>query len=295
MNEETIRIFQDKEIRSAWDNKGQRWLYSVVDVIAILTGQPTQRDASNYWAKLKQRQKEEGSEMLTNCQQLKLTAADGKKYLTDVADTEQLLRIIQSVPSKKAEPFKRCISKNQQIMIDEESKQKAKQLFDTGMIDKIEIGTVDGLKQIHKYIFGGLYPFAGQIRRNNISKGGFKFASALYLHDNLRSIEKMPESSFEEIISKYIEMNVAHPFLEGNGRSTRIWLDPILKKNIKMCIDWQRINKHDYLSAMEKSVVEDKEIRELLRGALTDRIKDREIFMKGVEHSYYYEEPDDDI
>ena len=171
----------------------------------------------------------------------------------------------------------------------------AKQLFDTGSIDKIEVGTVHGLTQIHKYIFGDFFPFAGKIRQQNISKGGFKFANALYLHENLNKIDKMPESSYDEIVSKYIEMNVAHPFMDGNGRSTRIWLDLMLKKNIRRCVDWQRINKHDYLAAMERSGVSDIEIRELLRGALTDKINDRETFMKGIEHSYYYEEPDDDV
>jgi cell filamentation protein len=164
---------------------------------------------------------------------LKLLAADDKMRLTDVADTEQILKLVQFIPGKRAEPFRRWISGNIQSTIDEQSKKKAKQLFDTGAIDNIEIGTVNGLIQIHKYLFGGLYSFAGNIREQNISKGGFKFANALYLHNTLKNAEEMPGSSFDEIVSKYIEMNVAHPFMEGNGRSMRIWLDPILKKILK--------------------------------------------------------------
>jgi len=179
--------------------------------------------------------------------------------------------------------------------IDGQSMQKAKQLFDEGTLEKIDAGTARGLIQIHRYIFGGLYSFAGKIREQNISKGGFKFANAQYLHETLKKIEKMPESSFDDIVSKYVEMNVAHPFMDGNGRSTRIWLDLILKKNIRKCVDWQLINKHDYLSAMAKSHTSDSEIRELLRSALTDKINDRETFMKGIERSYHYEEPDNDV
>ncbi|MDR0779036.1 MAG: Fic family protein [Methanomassiliicoccaceae archaeon] len=291
-NNGTIRIFQDEEVRSVWDDKGQRRLYSVVDVIRVLTESDNPR---HYWTVLKQRLKNAGNETVTICERLKLLAADGKMRLTDVADTEQILRLIQFVPSKRAEPFKRWISENRQNTVDEQSKQKAKQLFDTGAINGIETGTVNGLVQIHRYLFGGLYSFAGKIRDNNISKGGFKFANALYLHDTLKKIEKMPESDFEQIMSKYIEMNAAHPFMEGNGRSMRIWLDQILKKNIKMRVDWRMVNKHDYLSAMQKSVVRDTEIRDLLRVSLTDKIDDRKIFMKGIDRSYYYEEPDDDV
>ena len=291
-NKDAIRIFQDKEIRSVWDSDGQRWLYSVVDMIGVLT---ESESPQTYWRVLKKRLLEEGNETVTKCNALKMKAKDGRMRLTDVTDTDGALALIQFVPSKRAEPFKRWISKNWQNTIDEQSKVKAKQLFDTGVIDKIEVGTVNGLAQIHKYLFGGLYAFAGQIREQNISKGGSKFANALYLHDNLRNIERMPDSTYEEIIGKYVEMNVAHPFLEGNGRSMRIWLDLILKKNIKRCVDWQSVDKQDYLSAMRKSVSDDSEVRELLRGALTDKINDREIFMKGIEHSYYYEEPDDDM
>ena len=158
------------------------------------------------------------------------------------------------------------------------------------MLDTIEVGTVKGLQQIHGYLFGGLYDFAGQIRTLNIGKGGFQFAMARFLPETLKKIEEMPESTFDEIADKYVEMNVAHPFLEGNGRSMRIWLDLILKKNLKLCVDWSKINKKDYLAAMEKSMSDSSQIKVLLQSSLTDQINDREMFMKGVDYSYYYEQ-----
>jgi len=178
--------------------------------------------------------------------------------------------------------------------IDEQSKEKAYRLYDSGDISSIEVGTVKGLCQIHQYIFNRLFSFAGQIRNKNISKGNFRFASAMYLADILPKIESMPEDTFEEIVAKYVEINVAHPFMEGNGRSGRIWLDLLLKKNLKKCIDWSKIGKNSYLSAMERSPVNDLELRELLRSALTDKIDDRETYMKGIDRSYYYEEEGND-
>ena len=178
--------------------------------------------------------------------------------------------------------------------IDGQSKEKAYHLYDSGAINQIEIGTVKGLCQIHKYLFEGLFDFAGQIRGKNISKGHFRFASALYLSDILPKIEEMPEGTFEEIVAKYVEMNVAHPFMEGNGRSGRIWLDLMLKKNLNQCIDWVKVGKRAYLSAMERSPVNDLEIRELLRAALTDKTGDRETYIKGIDRSYYYEEEGND-
>ena len=176
--------------------------------------------------------------------------------------------------------------------IDDVSKKRALQLFGSTEIESFEVGTIQGLQQIHIYLFASLYDFAGIIRTVDMSKGGFRFASHLYLSTILREIEKMPEASFEEIIKKYVEMNIAHPFRDGNGRSMRIWLDLILKKNIKQCIDWQKIDKLDYLNSMQRSPINDLEICSLLRGALTDKIDDREVYMKGVEQSYYYEKED---
>ena len=176
--------------------------------------------------------------------------------------------------------------------IDEQSKERALNLFESRELSTFEVGTTRGLQQIHEYLFGGLYDFAGKIRSKDISKGGFRFASHLYLLESLKAIDALPEQTFEDIVTKYVEMNVSHPFKEGNGRSMRIWLDLILKKNLQQCIDWQKIDKMDYLNAMERSPVNALEIRELLHGALTTEVGDRDVFMKGIEQSYYYEEPD---
>ena len=173
--------------------------------------------------------------------------------------------------------------------IDEKSLQKAFQLFESGDIERMEIGTTKGLQQIHKYIFGGLYDFAGKIRDKNISKGGFRFANALYLNEILPKIEQMPENTFEEIIAKYVEMNIAHPFMGGNGRTMRIWLDLILKKRLNKVINWQFVDKTLYLQAMERSPINDLEIRFLLKENLTSETENREIIFKGIEQSYYYE------
>ncbi len=169
------------------------------------------------------------------------------------------------------------------------SKQKAKQLFDTGDINQVEVGTFSGLAFIHAYLFGDIYEFAGKLRDVNIAKGNFRFAPLMYLEASLKHIDAMPQSSFEEIIEKYVEMNIAHPFREGNGRATRIWLDLMLKTEIKQVIDWNLVDKEEYLSAMQRSVVKDIEIKVLLKPALTDQIDDRALFMKGIDVSYFYE------
>ncbi len=169
------------------------------------------------------------------------------------------------------------------------SKKKALELFENGMLNKLEAGTFDSLKEIHKNLFEEIYFFAGEMRTVNISKGNFRFAPIMYLQAALENIEKMPQSTFDEIIEKYVEMNIAHPFREGNGRSTRIWLDCILKKEIGKVIDWSLVDKEDYLQAMERSPIKDLEIKYILKNALTDKINDREVYMKGIDHSYYYE------
>lgn len=169
------------------------------------------------------------------------------------------------------------------------SKQKAKQLFDSGDINRIEVGTFKGLAYIHAYLFSDIYDFAGKVRDVNIAKGNFRFAPLMYLEQSLEHVTKMPQSNFDEIIEKYVEMNIAHPFREGNGRATRIWLDLILKKELKQVVDWNEVDKSDYLLAMERSVLKDIEIKHLLKAALTNKIDDRELFMKGIDVSYYYE------
>lgn len=169
------------------------------------------------------------------------------------------------------------------------SKKRALELFESGMLDKLEAGAFKTLQAIHKQLFMDIYDFAGMVRSVNIAKGGFRFVPAMYLLDALKQIERMPQSTFNEIIEKYVEMNVAHPFREGNGRSTRIWLDLILKKELQLVIDWSKVNKEDYLSAMERSPIKDLEIKFLLKNALTEHIDDREVYMKGIDASYMYE------
>lgn len=173
--------------------------------------------------------------------------------------------------------------------IDKKSLEQAKALFASGAIEAIEVGTVRGLCDIHRHLFEGLYDFAGKVREVNISKGGFRFANSMFLSANLPLIEQMPEDSFEAIIAKYVEMNIAHPFMEGNGRSMRIWLDRMLKKNLNKVVDWQQVDKAAYLQAMERSPINDLELRALLQSALTDKVDDRDVIFKGIEQSYYYE------
>lgn len=183
------------------------------------------------------------------------------------------------------------ITNQQELAREEEriTKLKALKLFDTNEIENIEVGTYKGLSKIHKFLFEDIYSFAGEIRKENIAKGNFRFASCMYLEDVLKKIDDMPQTSFEDIIKKYVEMNIAHPFREGNGRSTRIWLDMILKKELNKVIDWSKVDKEDYLLAMERSPVKDTEIKLLLQNALTDKVNDRLVFMKGIDTSYQYE------
>ena len=280
----SIRFFEDIPVRAVWDDETAKWWFCAVDIAEALTKSKNPRI---YWAQFKRR----NSQLITICKQLRLTAADGKKYMTDVVDDAGVNAIIALIPGKKSIVFEKWL-KGMGTSIDDKSKQKAYELFESGLISTIEVGTVKGLQQIHAYLFGGLYDFAGQIRTLNIAKGGFAFAPAMFLQDNLRLIEKMPEDTLESIVKKYVEMNVAHPFMEGNGRSTRIWLDLILKKNLKKCTDWSKIDKKEYLTAMQESPVDFSHIYELIKGALTNDINNREIFMKGIDYSYYYEQVD---
>ncbi|MBO5719160.1 MAG: Fic family protein, partial [Bacteroidales bacterium] len=243
----------------------------------------------NYWKYLKTKLKGENSEVVSGTNQLRLLAPDGKRRLADVLDYDGVLLLAKSFPNARAMRFVEWFT-NSDETIDGKSKSKAYALFESSLIDNIEVGTVKGLQQIHAYLFGGLYDFAGQIRMVNIAKGGFQFAMAQFLPQTLATIEQMPETTFEEIADKYVEMNIAHPFREGNGRATRIWLDLILKKQLQKCVDWSKIDKNDYLNAMQKSVADSSDIKRLLQSTLTDKINDRETFMKGIDYSYYYEQ-----
>lgn len=289
MSKISIRFFNDREVRAVWDEENAKWWFSVLDVVGVLNEQNDYEKNRNYWKYLKAKLKKEGNQLGSVTTQFKLTAPDGKKRLSNVMDYNQVIELAKNFPNTKSTKFIEWFTYSDET-IDGKSKTKAYALFESSLLDNIEVGTVNGLKQIHAYLFGGLYDFAGQIRQVNISKGGLQFALAQYLPETLNKIEKMNVSTFEEIADKYVEMNIAHPFWEGNGRSTRIWLDLILKKNLKQCIDWSKINKKDYLFAMEESAVDSTRIKELLQNALTDKIDDREMFMKGIDYSYYYEE-----
>ncbi len=277
----SIRFFDHVPVRSVWDEDTSKWWLCAADIVSAIVETNNPRV---YWATLKRRH----AELFANCKQLKLTAADGKQYKTDVINDEMLTVLMAIVKSPKKDVFLHWLS-SVGDSLDEKSKQKAYDLFESGAINSIEIGTFRGLQQIHAFIFGGLYDFAGQIRSKNISKGGFVFANALYLPENLKRIEAIPEHTVAEIIKKYIEMNIAPPFMEGNGRSMRIWLDLILKKRLAKCVDWSKIDKKDYLNAMEKSPYDNRWILDLIGNALTDAIDEREMFMKGIDYSYYYE------
>lgn len=290
-NKISIRFFNNKEVRAIWDNENSKWYFSVLDIIGAIRNEDNYTKNRNYWKYLKTKLKNEESQVVSATNQFKLIAPDGKKRLTDVLDADGIISLMSEFPSKISSEFIKWFTRSDDT-IDGKSKQKAYTLFESSFIDSIEVGTIKGLQQIHAYLFGGLYDFAGQIRTLNIAKGGFAFAPAMYLEETLKTVEKMPESTLEEIVKKYVEMNIAHPFREGNGRSTRIWLDLILKKNLSLCVDWSKIDKNEYLSAMRESITDSTKIFNLIQNALTDKINDREVFMKGIDYSYYYEEVD---
>ena len=284
----SIRFFNDREIRAVWDDAAAKWWFCAVDVVAALSGSA---NPSNYWYVLKNRLKKAAAEPLTNCKGFELVAKDGKRRMMDCFDSDGIVLLAKQFPGNKATAFLDWFLYSDNT-IDGQSKKKAYSLFEGDLLKNLEPGTIKCLQQIHAYLFGGLYDFAGQIRTKNISKSGFTFANALHFPEALSVIERMPETTFDEIVDKYVEMNVAHPFMEGNGRSTRIWLDLMLKRSLKRCIDWSLVDKRAYLVAMVKSVSSSDEIKSLLRAALTDKISDRETFMKGIDYSYYYEQED---
>ena len=283
---QSIRFYKDREVRAIWNDEQNKWFFSIVDIVAAITESPRPRV---YWGTVKNRQKTQYGELYSKCIQLKLTALDGKRYATDCFAQEDIIEVVKTLPAKNTAAFLDWFTYSDNT-IDGQSRKKAYTFWESNMISNAEVGTVKALQKIHAYLFGGLYDFAGKIRQVNIAKGGFQFAMAQYLPQTLEQIEHMPENTFDEIVDKYVEMNIAHPFREGNGRSTRIWLDLIFKKRLQRCVDWSRIPKNEYLDAMIRSAVDASAIRELLRNALTDQINDRELFMKGIDYSYYYEQ-----
>ena len=285
---QSIRFYKDREVRAIWNDEQSKWFFSIVDIVAAITESPRPRV---YWGTVKNRQKTQYGELYSKCIQLKLPAVDGKRYATDCFAQEDIIEVVKTLPAKNTAAFLDWFTYSDNT-IDGQSRKKAYTFWESNMISDAEVGTVKALKKIHAYLFGGLYDFAGKIRQVNIAKGGFQFAMAQYLLQTLEQIEHMPENTFDEIVDKYVEMNIAHPFREGNGRSTRIWLDLIFKKRLQRCVDWSRIPKNEYLDAMIRSAVDASAIRRLLRNALTDQINDRELFMKGIDYSYYYEQND---
>lgn len=284
----SVRFYNDREVRAIWDDEHDKWWFSVVDIVAALS---LSSNPSNYWYVLKSRLKKAGSQTLTNCKGLRLIAADGRQRRTDCLDSTGIIELVKSFPNTKAAPFLDWFLYSDNTL-DGQSKKKAYDLFESGLLTSLEPGTVECLQQIHAFIFGGLYEFAGKIRDRNISKGGFLFANANCFSSVLPTIERMPETTFDEIIDKYVEMNIAHPFLEGNGRSMRIWLDLMLKRTLKKCGDWSKVDKFEYLHAMRESVNNSAPLKSLLLSALTNKINNREMFMKGIDYSYYYESDD---
>lgn len=283
MKEKTsIRYFNKKPVRSRWDEESSSWFVCAIDLIDAVVETSNPRI---YWYAIKKR----NTELSTNCKQLKMLASDGKFYETDCLSIKGIDCLLDILPRKQRHILKEWFKGNNDPL-DEQSKKKAYDLIESGIINDIEVGTTKGLQQIHSYLFDGLYEFAGKIRSKNISKGGFIFANALYLPEILHKIDKMSEKTIQDIVDKYIEMNVAHPFMEGNGRATRIWLDQILIRSLQKCVDWSKIDKNDYLDAMRISPNNPSKIFKLINESLTDDYKNRELIIKGIDYSYYYEE-----
>ena len=261
IHKKSIRFYNDREVRAVWDEFHSKWWFSAIDIVRAINDENDYVKAGNYWRWLKRKLIGDGVQLVSITHEFKFEAPDGKQRASDALDTECVQTLARHYPNNRANSFLDWFTYSDNT-IDGQSKKKAYTLYD----------------------------FAGQIRTKNISKGGFSFANALHFPTILPAIEKMPETTFDEIADKYVEMNVAHPFMEGNGRSTRIWLDLMLRRSLKKCIDWSRIDKNAYLNAMTRSVVDATSIKALLHSAMTDKINDRETFMKGIDYSYYYEQ-----
>ena len=289
MSKKSIRFFNDREVRAVWDEECNKWWFSATDIVRAINDEEDYTKCRNYWKYLKGKFRKESIELVSITNHFKFEAPDGKQRKADALDAEGVQTLATHYPNNRANAFLNWFTYSDNS-IDGQSKKKAYTLIESGLLDSMEPGTVKCLQQIHAYLFGGLYDFAGQIRTKTIWKDGTLFCRAEYLMQNLRLIEQMPETCFDDIVNKYVEMNVAHPFMEGNGRSTRIWLDLMFKKRLKLCVDWSQIDKKHYLEAMRRSTTDATYIKALLKGAMTDEIDDREIFMKGIDYSYYYEQ-----
>ncbi len=285
-NKISIRFYKDSQVRAVWGEEQNKWFFSIVDIVGAITNSLRPRV---YWGTVKNRQRLRYNELYSKCIQLKLVAADGKYYATDCFAQEDIVEVVKTLPAKNITAFLDWFTYSDNS-IDGQSRKKAYLFWESNMIAPNEIGTVKALQKIHAYLFGGLYDFAGEIRTKTIWKDGTLFCRAEYLRHNLEQIEQMPQGTFDEIVDKYVEMNIAHPFMEGNGRSTRIWLDLIFKHSLELCVDWSKIDKKAYLLAMHESTTDAGHIKDLLRQSMTDKIDDREIFMKGIDYSYYYEQ-----
>lgn len=290
-SKKSIRFFNDREVRAVWDDERNCWWFSAIDIVRAINDEDDYVKASNYWRWLKRKLSGAGIQVVSATHDFKFEAPDGKMRKADVLDSAGVNLLVKYYPNNRAMAFLDWFTYSDNT-IDGQSRKKAYQLYESGLLNSMEPGTLKCLQQIHAYIFGGLYDFAGQVRTKNISKGGFTFANCMHFPDTLQVIERMPETTFDEIMDKYVEMNIAHPFMEGNGRSTRIWLDLMLKRSLRRCVDWSRINKNEYLAAMRESVADSTHVKRLVESALTPLINDREMFMKGIDYSYYYEQPD---
>lgn len=288
-NKKSIRFFKDREVRAVWSDAESKWYFSATDVVRAINNESDYVKAGNYWRWLKKKLNADGIQLVSDTHDFKFQAPDGKQRKADVLDAEGVQLLAKHYPNSRANEFLDWFTYSDNS-IDGQSRKKAYSLWESNLIAENEVGTVKALQKIHAFLFGGLYDFAGKIRTKTISKGGTLFCRAEYLPQNLEIIEQMPQTTFDEIVDKYVEMNMAHPFMEGNGRSTRIWLDIIFKQSLKQCVDWSKIDKKAYLNAMHASTTDSKPIKSLLKQALTDQIADRELFMKGIDYSYYYEQ-----
>ena len=289
MSKISIRFYNDREVRAIWDEENSKWWFSAIDIIRAINEETDYVKAGNYWRWLKKKLTADGVQLVSVTHDFKFEAPDGKKRAADALDNECVQILAKHYPNNKANEFLDWFTYSDNT-IDGQSRKKAYTLWESDLVADKDVGKVKSLQQIHAYLFGGLYDFAGKIRTKTIAKGNTLFCLAEHLHNYLKIVEAMPETTFDEIVDKYVEMNAAHPFMEGNGRSTRIWLDLIFKKRMKMCVDWSKINKKDYLDAMIASHTDSSRIHALLKEALTDKINDRETFMKGIDYSYYYEQ-----